>query len=104
MRVFLLKGAMMRTAIVAGLLVAGFALSGPVSASADLAKSSGCMKCHDIDKKKMGPGFKDVAAAKKGKADAEAAMVAKITGGKDHPPIKASEADVKTLVKWVLAM
>ncbi len=94
----------MRTTIVAGLLVAGLVLAGPVSASADLAKSSGCLKCHDIDKKKMGPGFKDVAAAHKGKAADEAALVAKITGGKDHPPIKASEADVKTLVKWVLAM
>ncbi len=68
------------------------------------AKQHGCLNCHDIDKKKMGPGFKDVAAAHKGKAGDEAALVAKITGGKDHPPIKASEADVKTLVKWVLAM
>ena len=93
----------MRTAVIAGLLVAGLVLAGPVSASSDLAKSSGCLKCHDIDKKKMGPGFKDVAAAHKGKSD-EAALVAKIAGGKDHPPIKASEADVKTLVKWVLAM
>ena len=93
----------MRTAVVAGLLVAGLALAGPVSASADLAKSSGCLKCHDVDKKKMGPEYKDVAAAHKGKND-EAAVVAKLMGGKDHPPVKASEADVKTLVKWVLAM
>jgi cytochrome c len=93
----------MKATIVAGLVVAGLVLAGPASANADLAKSSGCLKCHDVDKKKMGPGFKDVAAAHKGKAD-EAAVVAKIMGGKDHPPVKASEADVKTLVKWVLAM
>ncbi|MDD5176908.1 MAG: cytochrome C [Sterolibacterium sp.] len=93
----------MRTAIVAGLLVAGLALAGPASASADLAKSSGCMKCHDVEKKKMGPSFKDVAAAHKGKTD-EAAVVAKLTGGKDHPAVKASEADVKAVVKWILTL
>lgn len=93
----------MRTAIVAGLLVAGLALAGPVNASADLAKSAGCLKCHDVDKKKMGPGFKDFAAAQKGKAD-EAAIVAKLMGGKGHPPVKASEADVKAVVKWILTL
>ena len=94
----------MKSTIVAGLLVAGLVLAGPASASADLAKSSGCLKCHDVDKKKMGPAYKDVAAAHKGKAADEAAIVAKLMAGKDHPPVKASEADVKTLVKWVLAM
>lgn len=94
----------MRTAIVAGLVVVGLALTGPVYASADLAKSSGCMKCHDMEKKKMGISFKDAAAAHKGKAGAEAAVVAKLMGGKDHPPVKASEADVKTVVAWILAM
>ena len=71
----------MRTVIVAGLVVAGLALAGPVNASADLAKSSGCMKCHDMEKKKMGTSFKDVAAAHKGKAGDEATVVAKIMGG-----------------------
>ena len=94
----------MRTAIVAGLLIAGLALAGPVNASADLAKSSGCMKCHDMEKKKMGPSFKDIAAAHKGKAADEATVVAKLMAGKDHAPVKASEADVKTLTKWILAM
>ena len=94
----------MKATVVAGLVVAGLFLVGPVSASSELAKSSGCTKCHDIDKKKMGPAFKDVAASHKGKASAEADLVAKVTGGKDHPPIKASADDVKTLVKWVLAM
>ena len=94
----------MKTATVMGFVLAGLVMAGPVSASADLAKSSGCMKCHDMEKKKMGPSFKDIAAAHKAKATDETAVVAKLMGGKDHPPIKASEADVKTLVKWVLAM
>ena len=94
----------MKTAIVTGLVLAGLVMAGPASASADLAKSSGCMKCHDLEKKKMGPAFKDIAAAHKGKAADEAAVVAKVMGGKDHPAVKASEADMKTMIKWILAM
>jgi len=94
----------MKTAIVTGLVVAGLVMAGPVSASADLAKSSGCMKCHDVEKKKMGPSFKDIAAAHKGKAADEATVVAKLMAGKDHAPVKASEGDVKTMVKWILAL
>lgn len=94
----------MKTAIVTGFVLAGLVMTGPVSASADLAKSGGCMKCHDMEKKKMGPAFKDIAAAHKGKAADETAVVAKLMGGKDHPPVKSSEADVKTLTKWILAM
>src|SRR4249920_1525863 len=69
-----------------------------------LAKSSGCLNCHAVDTKKMGPAFKDVAAKYKGKADAESTLVAAITGGKGHPAVKASADDVKSIVKWILAM
>jgi cytochrome c len=68
-----------------------------------LAKSSGCLNCHAVDSKKIGPAFKDVAAKYKGKSDAEAALAAKISGGKEHPAVKASGDDVKALVKWVLS-
>ena len=73
------------------------------SASEALAKSSGCLNCHAIDTKKIGPSFKDIAAKYKGKADAETTLVAKLTAAKDHPEVKAKPEDVKTLVKWVLA-
>jgi cytochrome c len=68
-----------------------------------LAKSSGCLNCHAVDTKKMGPAFKDVAAKYKGKADAEAMLVTKLTDAKGHPAVKASPDDVKSLVKWVLS-
>jgi len=68
-----------------------------------LAKSSGCLNCHAVDTKKMGPAFKEVAAKYKGKADAEATLVAKLTDAKGHPAVKASPDDIKSLVKWVLA-
>ena len=94
----------MRAIVVAGLAVAGLVLAGSANASSELAKKSGCLNCHAVAEKKVGPAFKDVSAANKGKAGADAALVAKITGGKDHPKVKASEDDVKTLVKWVLTL
>ena len=48
------------------------AAAGTASAQEALAKSSGCMNCHDVAAKKIGPAFKDIAAKYKGKADAEA--------------------------------
>jgi len=72
-------------------------------ASEALAKSSGCLNCHAVDTKKMGPSFKEIAAKYKGKPDAEATLVAKLSASKDHPEVKAKPEDVKTLVKWVLA-
>jgi cytochrome c len=72
-------------------------------ASPELAKSSGCLGCHDVSAKKVGPSFKSVAEKNKGKADAEARIDAVLAEGKKHPATKVSEADRKTLVKWVLA-
>jgi cytochrome c len=69
-----------------------------------LAKSSGCLNCHAVDSKKMGPAFKEVAAKYKGKSDAEATLIAKVSGGKEHPAVKAGGDDVKSLVKWVLSL
>jgi len=80
------------------------ATAGAASAQEALAKTSGCLNCHAADTKKIGPAFKDVAAKYKGKADAEAVLVAKITAAKEHPAVKASADDVKSLVKWVLSM
>ena len=88
------------------ILTACAALMAPAAANAleALAQSAGCLNCHAADTKKVGPSFKDVAAKYKGKADAEATLVAKLKDGKGHPAVKASEADIKGVVKWVLAM
>jgi cytochrome c len=78
--------------------------AGTASAQEALAKSSGCLNCHAVDTKKMGPAFKDISAKYKGKADAEAKLVTEISTGKGHPAVKASPDDVKSLVKWVLSL
>ncbi len=94
----------MKSMIVAGLVVAGLSVAGPAIASEDLAKSAGCVKCHSSADKKMGPTWKDISAKYKGKAGSDAALVAKLKAGKEHPPSKASEDDLTKLVKWTLAM
>jgi cytochrome c len=94
----------MKALIFATLVACGLALSGQAAAQADLAKSAGCMNCHDAATKKVGPSFKDIAAKYKGKADAPAMLAAKVSGGKDHPQVKASPEDVTKLVNWILGM
>jgi cytochrome c len=69
-----------------------------------LAKSSGCLNCHAVDAKKMGPSFKETAAKYKGKADAQATLTAKLSAAKGHPEVKAKGDDLTKLIKWILAM
>lgn len=94
----------MKSTILAALTVSGFFVAGLANASEELAKKAGCTVCHATAEKKVGPAFKDIAARNKGKGGAEGTLVAKVKGGKGHPPVKASEDDVKKLVKWILAM
>ena len=64
----------MKAFVMVAVAAAGLACAGAASAQEALAKSSGCMNCHDIATKKIGPSFKDIAAKFKGKADAESML------------------------------
>ncbi len=93
--------------------------AGQASADAnlDLAKKSGCLACHSVDSKVVGPGWKDVAAKYKGDAGAKDALIAKVkaggkgnwndvTGGVPMPPYspRVSDADIATLVDFILGL
>jgi cytochrome c len=96
----------MKKMIMASLLATGFLFAGAASAQSGeaLLKSKGCLGCHDVDKKKVGPAFKDVAAKYKGKSDAVATITAELKNGKGHPvKVAASDAELKTLIEYVLA-
>lgn len=93
----------MKSLVFAVVAAIGLTATGAAQASAELAQKAGCMNCHTVDKKKMGPAFKDVAAKYKGNASAEADIVAKLKSGKGHPAVKSSDDDTKAIVKWVLA-
>jgi cytochrome c len=93
----------MRSMIVAGMVVLGVAMAGSANASEELAKKAGCTNCHANAEKKVGPSLKDIAAKFKGEAGADATLVAKLKEGKEHPATKASDEDLKKIVKWILA-
>ena len=84
----------------AGALAAGigFAQSG-----ADVLKAKGCLNCHENDKKKVGPAYKDVAAKYKSDKSAAGTLVAKLKDGKGHLKIEASDAELKAAVGTVLS-
>ena len=62
-----------------------------------------CMGCHDMEKKKVGPSFKDAAAKNKGNKDAAAGIVAKMKDGKGHPKVAGSDDELKAAVDAALA-
>jgi len=99
----------MKKLLIAAAAVTTMAFAGAAQASEALAKDKGCLGCHAVDAKKMGPALKEVSAKLKGKADAEATIVAtlksgKAPSGKAHPVAKASDDEIKALAKWVLSL
>jgi cytochrome c len=102
----------MKTICVSLLAVAGILSAGAVQAAPsgeDLAKTKNCLACHAVDKKIVGPAYKDV--AKKYTAKDEAKLVDKVMkGGKGSwgevpmpPNTTVSKEEATTLVKWVLS-
>lgn len=86
-------------------------ISGSAFASADLAKAKNCMACHTVDTKVVGPAYKEVAKKYAGDKTAEAKLAQKIIkggtgvwGNIPMPPNQVSEAEAKTLAKWILAL
>jgi cytochrome c len=95
------------------LAAAGLTLvAAPAMANEELAKKNACTACHAVDKKIVGPSFKEVAAKYKGNAKAEAMLDEKVKKGgvgvwgqvPMPPNTNVSDADIKALVKWVLSL
>jgi cytochrome c len=97
---------MKRAVLVLGLLAAL-----PAAASDELAKKHACFACHTVDKKMVGPSYKDVAAKYRADKEAPAKLAAKIKNGSQGvwgnvpmPPNTAvPDADINALVKWILS-
>lgn len=88
------------------------ATSSYAATGAELAQKNGCMACHGVDKKILGPAFKDIAQKYKGNADAVNSLSKKIKDGGSGvwgaipmPPNgpKVNDADIKTLAEYVLS-
>ena len=87
-------------------------IAAPAFASQQLAKDKNCLACHAIDKKLVGPSYKDIAAKYKGDKNAQAMLVKKVRDGGvgvfGQIPMPANpqvnEQEAQTLVKWILSM
>ena len=77
-----------------------------------LAKSSGCLACHTVDKKRVGTSYKEIADRYRKDKKAEAILAQKVkAGGKGvwgdipmPPNAHVKDADIKTLVQWILSI
>ena len=96
--------------LISALVASTLMVSAPAFASKEIATKNACMGCHAIDKKVVGPAYKDIAAKYKGQADAVDKLAKKVKAGGagvwGPVPMPAnagiSEADAKTVVKWIL--
>ena len=99
-------------AATAGLTLASGALAADPKVAEALAKNSGCLACHTVDKKLVGPAYKDIAAKYRNNKGAEAALIKKVkAGGKGvwgevpmPPNMHVKDDDTKTLVQWILSI
>lgn len=102
----------MKKLMVAAASAAVVMMSGVASADQALAQKNACMSCHGVDKKIVGPAFKEVAAKYKGDAGAQARLVEKVkTGGKGvwgqvpmPPSPQVKPEDANKIVAWVLSL
>jgi cytochrome c len=96
----------------ASAMLAACALSSTAFADEKLAQASGCMVCHAIDKKLIGPSYKEVAAKYRDDKGAEPALFKKVkAGGKGvwgeipmPPNPQVKDDDIHAIVKWVLSL
>ena len=92
-------------------VAAALTVATPAMADQALATAKNCMACHAIDKKVVGPAYKDVAAKYKGDKSAADKLAAKVmkggVGAWGQVPMPANpqvnEAEAKKLVAWVLS-
>jgi cytochrome c len=96
------------------------AAAAPPPAAADTSPATpeqmltkyGCVACHAVDHKIVGPALEDVAKKYHGQADAPAHLTEKVRAGGSGvwgdipmtPNPQVSDADLQTLVTWVLAL
>ena len=104
--------------LVALTLICGMLFAAPDAAAVDviaaqaLARQSGCLQCHSVYQKKIGPAWKDVASKYHADSDAKPRLYKHVTTGRKakfddgheeaHPIVKTSDtARINNLVDWI---
>jgi cytochrome c len=106
-----MKRIMTVLAAAAAVTLSAGAHAADAKAAEALAKNSGCLACHTVDKKLIGPSYKDIAAKYRNDKGAEANLVKKVkAGGKGvwgdipmSPNAHVKDEDIKTIVQWILS-
>jgi cytochrome c len=111
------KGKGMKNSIITMAAAVTLGLAAQANAAVDaakaqeLAKSKNCFACHMVDKKLVGPGFKEIAKKYKGDGGAVGALTTKVIKGTSGvwgaipmPPNPVSKDESKMLVEWILSL
>lgn len=99
--------------LAASLVLSLAAAPASVQASKQLHLKSGCVACHMVDRKLVGPSYKEIAAKYKGRADAVPYLTQRVRkggpGNWGNVPMaptdvsKLNDAELKALLNWILA-
>jgi cytochrome c len=107
----------MNKSLIAVAAAAGMIFGASANAAVDAAKAKqlatkyNCLACHAVDKKLVGPPYQDVAKKYKGDKSAAEKLAGKVKAGGSGvwgaipmPPNNVPDADIKTLVEWILSL
>jgi cytochrome c len=106
-----MKKTLVAFAALAGLFLGATAHAEDAAKAKQLAQKYNCLACHAEDKKLVGPAYKEIAKKYKGDASAAGKLATKVKAGGGGvwgtipmPPNNVPDADIKTIVDWVLSM
>lgn len=102
----------MRAVLIGMVAASAMLLVANVQADADLAKNSGCLNCHNVDTKLVGPALKEIAEKYAGQDDAVEYLADKIKNGSNGvwgpvpmpPNAMVSDENAKVLAEYVLSL
>ncbi|WP_295623282.1 c-type cytochrome [uncultured Nitrosomonas sp.] len=102
----------MKKVLIGAVAASAFFLAGVAQADADLAKNSGCLNCHNVDTKLVGPSLKDISAKYAGQDGAAEMLAEKILKGSNGvwgpipmpPNANVSPENAKVLADFILTL
>jgi len=74
-----------------------------LASGAAAAQSGNCSGCHDLDKRKIGPPFREIGARYKGDKSKAGEIVARMKEGKGHPKVAGTDAELRAAVEAALS-
>lgn len=102
----------MKTLVITAMSAALLAMAAPTFANQTLAQQNGCMSCHGVDRKMVGPAFKDIAKKYAGQPNAVTNLMAKVRTGSRGvwgqvpmpPSPQVKDEDNRRIIEWVLSL